>query len=251
MNISNTLQTTLLSVFLLATFNAYSSTATYRLTVNNNWTIDNAPINFPLDAHLSWLGGGTHDATQNYWKLGGLANTGFERMAETGVTSSFVAEIAQAGSPLEWKHWFCPSTTNNINCGSLTETFTIDSDKPLITLTSMLGPSPDWFIGVSGLSLRDGNGWIDNLTTPLALYDAGTEDGSIPIMMNSGTNPFQPISLIAYNPVTGEYTSSNTEYIIGSFNFELLNVSPIPLPASLWLFLSGFVTLRAFYKKRY
>ncbi len=250
MNISKKLQTTLLSVCLLTIFNVHASTATYRLTVNNDWTIENAPLNFPADAHLSWLGGGTHDASQSYWELGSIANAGFERMAETGVTSSFVAEIAQAGSPLEWKHWFCPQTTNNVSCGSLTETFTIDSDKPLITLTSMLGPSPDWFVGVSGLSLRDSNGWINNLTSPLALYDAGTEDGSIPIMTNPRTNPFNPISLIAYNPITGEYTSSNTEYIVGSFNFELLNISPVPLPTSFWLFLSGLVTLRAFFKKR-
>lgn len=224
---------------LLASQPAFSSVATYRLTVTNNWTQEANPINYPSDAHFSWLGGGTHDASQSYWTPGGLASTGFEQMAETGVTTGFVNEVAASGSPLEWQHWFCQPSFSNPNCGSLTEEFTIDSSKPLITLASMLGPSPDWFVGVSGLSLQDGGDWINSITVPLALYDAGTEDGTTPVMNNPGTSPQAPISLITYDPVTGNYVPSSEAYIVGSFAFELVSVSEVPLPASIWLFISG------------
>jgi hypothetical protein len=220
-----------------------SSIATYQLTVTNDWTQSNNPANYPVDAHFSWLGGGTHDASQSYWQPGGTANAGFERMAETGVTTDFVNEVAASGTPLEWQHWFCQPGTVNPSCGSLTEQFTIDSSKPLITLTSMLGPSPDWFIGVSGLSLQAGGNWLNSITVPLALYDAGTEEGNTPVMNGADTSPKMPISLVAYDPVSGTYVPTTEEYIVGSFTFELVSVSAVPLPASLWLFISGLLGL--------
>jgi len=243
---------TLSFIFLLCTLitpSAYAAIATYNLTVTNNWTLDANPINYPSDAHFSWLGGGTHDASQSYWELGGIATPEFELMAETGVTSDFVNTLAETGNPLEWKHWFCQPEIVNNNCGSLSVQFTIDSSQPLITLTSMLGPSPDWFVGVSGLSLQENGNWINSLNVPLALYDAGTENGTTPIMDNSATDPFSPISLIAYDPETCEYLPSTEEYIVGAFTFELVSVSQVPLPASVWLFMSGLIGLVSFRKR--
>ncbi len=40
----------------------------------------------------------------------------------------------------------------------------------------MLSPSPDWFVGVSGLLLHDGSNWIDNLVIDLRPYDGGVRD---------------------------------------------------------------------------
>ncbi len=228
---------------LLVAQTSLSSVATYQLTVTNDWTLKTHPINYPSDAHFSWLGGGTHDASQSFWELGGFSSPGFERMAETGVTIDFVNEIAISGSLLEWKHWFCQPIASSSNCGSLSEQFTIDSSQPLVTLTSMLGPSPDWFVGVSGLSLQAGGDWVSSLNVPLALYDAGTEDGTTPVMSNPETSPHLPISLIAYNGATGEYLPSGEEYIVGAFDFELISVSEVPLPAAMWLFVSGLLGL--------
>ena len=235
---------------MLVTQTSFGLIATYQLTVINDWTEARHPINYPsTDAHFSWLGGGTHDASQSFWELGGQANAGFERMAETGVTTDFVNEIAAVGSPLNWQHWFCQPGATNSNCGSLTEQFTIDSSQPLITLTSMLGPSPDWFVGVSGLNLLAGGDWISNITEPLVLYDAGTEEGATPTMSNSATSPFMPISLIAYDSMTGDYFPSSQEYIVGSFNFELISVSAVPVPGAIWLFVSGLIGLVGMRKK--
>lgn len=234
---------------LLVAQTSFGSVATYKLTVFNDWTEDIHPANYPVDAHLSWLGGGTHDASQSFWELEGFSNAGFERMAETGVTTDFVKEVGAYGSSLEWRHWFCQPVAANASCGSLSVQFTIDSSQPLITLTSMLGPSPDWFVGVSGLSLQAGGDWLGSLNIPLALYDAGTEEGVTPVMTNPETSPHLPISLISYDAVTGEYLPSGEEYIVGAFNFELISVSEVPLPTSMWLFFSGLLGLVS-YKPR-
>ncbi|MGV6857551.1 MAG: spondin domain-containing protein, partial [bacterium] len=231
---------TLCSSLLLLSPVAQASIATYEITVNNDWTQADYPINYPSDAHFSWLGGGTHSGNVSFWGLGQTASAGFEKMAETGVTTDFVNEIAAVGTGLEWRHWFCQPGATNSNCGSLTEQFTIDSSQPFLTLTSMLGPSPDWVVGVSGLDLFQGGSWISSINTPLALYDGGTEDGTTPTMDNAGTSPFDPISLIAYDSNTGNYLPTNTPMIVGSFDFRLVDVTPVPVPAAFWMLLSGF-----------
>ena len=34
----------------------------------------------------------------------------------------------------------------------------VTTDHPRVTLVTMIAPSPDWFVGVSGLSLLDASG---------------------------------------------------------------------------------------------
>ncbi|MEP5340429.1 MAG: T9SS type A sorting domain-containing protein [Algibacter sp.] len=62
---------------------------------------------------------------------------------------------------------------------------------PLVTLASMLGPSPDWFIGVESLSMVDVNGlFIPKITYELYPYDAGIlSDNSVLIGDCCGREP--------------------------------------------------------------
>lgn len=46
-----------------------------------------------------------------------------------------------------------------------------------VTLVSMIAPSPDWFVGVSGLSLYENGEWVSEKVAELYLYDAGTDSG--------------------------------------------------------------------------
>ena len=56
--------------------------------------------------------------------------------------------------------------------------FEVNPEYPLVTLITMIAPSPDWFVGVAGLSLLDGSGrWRKRVDVDLYPYDAGTEDG--------------------------------------------------------------------------
>ena len=94
----------------------------------------------------------------------------------------------------------------------VTTTFEANSDMSLLTLVTMIAPSPDWFVGTHGLQLRDENGWIDEITIQLDAYDAGTDSGSNFTSPNADVTPHEPISNIsaispfAGNPVLGSYT---------------------------------------------
>jgi hypothetical protein len=47
-----------------------------------------------------------------------------------------------------------------------------------MSLVTMIGPSPDWFVGVSGFDLCLSNcTWMEDASFDLFPYDAGTDSG--------------------------------------------------------------------------
>ena len=75
--------------------------------------------------------------------------------------------------------------------------FEISRDYPLVSIVSMLAPSPDWFVGVDSLSLLDDEGqWRDEIVIPLFLFDAGTDSGPTYGSPNQVTTPFANTTLI-------------------------------------------------------
>ena len=205
-----------------------SETATYRLTVDNTWSEATHPGNFPAEAHFSWIGGATHAAAVAFWNEGSLASPGIVQMAEFGATFLLMDEVqaaitaGSAGSALDWPHWFCPSGTTHTSCGSLVVVFEVDAAFPLVTLVTMLGPSPDWFVGVSGLALHDGGNWIDTLVVDLRPYDGGTRDQNLFLLGGPQTTPPEPVSLIT--AASGQLIGPDS---LGTFRLERL-VAPVP-----------------------
>ncbi len=60
-----------------------------------------------------------------------------------------------------------------------------------------IAPSPDWFVGVSGLSLLDAQGdWLASHSADLFPYDAGTEEGTEFSLSNADTSPRGAITSI-------------------------------------------------------
>ena len=193
-----------LGLLLLAASPSFAKheTVRYRLTVDVTWSPETHPGACPPNAHLSWLAGGTHDASVSFWQEGKLASPGLVQMAETGVTLLLEDEVAQAiaaagaGSVLAWHHWFCPLQTSSTSCGLPVVELDVGIAHPLVTLVSMLGPTPDWFVGVSGLPLRDERGWIDTVVVDLRPYDGGTRDANAFELFGPLTLPPEPITLI-------------------------------------------------------
>ena len=85
----------------------------------------------------------------------------------------------------------------------------------------MIGPSPDWFVGVSGRSLLDGSDWRSSYTVDLFPYDAGTEDGENFSLSNDATDPQGTITSIR-----GQGKFSNTRMARLSFTLNQDNAAP-------------------------
>lgn len=200
---------------------SFSETATYRLTVDNTWSETSHPGAFPGGAHFSWFGGGTHSDATVFWAEGALASPGIVQMAETGFTTILTNEVqaaisaGTAGAVLSWQHWFCPSATTSGSCGPLVVEFEVDDAFPLVTLASMIGPTPDWFVGVSGLPLHDGTAWIEQVTVDVRPYDGGTRAQNSFALFGPLTTPPDSITLIT--SASGQLIGPDS---LGTFTFE-------------------------------
>ena len=162
--------------------------ATYSVTFAGTWTTAATPGGLPDNAHFSPLIGAVHNAAVTFLEAGGRATPGIESMAERGRTATLTAEIEAAGadalSVIARKGGPGATATATI------EPVTVTADHPRITLVSMIAPSPDWFVGVFGLSLLDAEGaWVETLTVDLFPWDAGTEGGDDFSFDNAATVP--------------------------------------------------------------
>ena len=182
---------------------ARTSRATYSIRIEGDWDSGVTPGGVPPGAHFTTFVGGIHNDQVAFLEAGETASAGVEAMAEEGTTATLAGEV-NAGKPdaLAAVTYDAPGIA-----GNRTETGVVfTSDHPRITLTSMIAPTPDWFVGVSGLSLLDSSGdWLSSRTVELYPWDAGTEDGTGFDMSNAGTNPKAPIaSLRGRGKFTGE-----------------------------------------------
>lgn len=192
--------------------------ARYRVTFEATWTEATHPTDFPSNPHFSPLIGGTHNAGVVFWEPGGIATWGIERMAEAGRFVELQAEIEaamvlgdaetviqQAGTP---------------SPGVRTKEFTTHESHPLVTVVTMVAPSPDWFVGVHSVTLLVGGQWVEEVSFELMPYDAGTDAGVTFTSPNEDITPHIPIVEI------GAQFPFNGGGPLGTMTFELLEVTP-------------------------
>ena len=176
--------------------------ATYGVTFRAVWNASshgNEPP-FPSGAHFSRVVGAAHAPEVSFWSSGGIATPGIERMAETGGVSSLCQEIdaeADRGGSTPCVRGSEPSFPSP---GSVGLSFEATEDLPLMTLVSMIAPSPDWFVGVSGIPLMEDGCWKERIEVDLVGYDAGTDSGATFTARDADVTPHEPIGLIQELP---------------------------------------------------
>ena len=208
--------------------------ATYRVTFESTWSAATHPAGFPANAHFSPLVGAAHGAAVAFWTPGGLASAGMEAMAERGQTAGLVQEFGAAAAVAS------VGPDLPVSPGMAAMDVTVTPGRPLVTLVTMIAPSPDWFVGVHGLDLRAGAGWAARVVVPLVLYDAGTDSGLTYTAANLDTQPREPIAAFTSPPFADGAP-------VASFTFERLTPAatdaapaaasvalsvPVPNPAS-------------------
>lgn len=176
---------------------------TYRLDFDGTWSPATHPGAFPgQSSHFTDLVGGTHSDAVTFWEAGALASPGIESVAELGATSSLLSEVQTAiDAGTAASQLSGPSIFNLPDKAVFM--FSVEESHPLITLVTMVAPSPDWFVGVSGLSLRENGKWLGQVEVDLVAYDAGTEDGEGFSLSNPATSPQEVIQKITTGPLAG------------------------------------------------
>jgi hypothetical protein len=168
---------TLMAVVLPHFALADSQSATYRVTFTATWSNKTHPhAGFPAHPFFSPLIGGVHSDRAVYWKVGGLASPGIKLMAEEGIPDGLASDVkADIDHGLALAVLSTPMTTDSPGFKTIAA-FQVTKDFPLVTLVAMFAPTPDWFTGVSGLSLLDEHGnWVKSKVVMLYPFDAGTQ----------------------------------------------------------------------------
>jgi len=216
-----TLQVKLTVFVFLISFSCFSqSTANYEISITTIWNAtDHTSV--PGNAHWSDLIGATHNTANEFVEIDQNATLGIKNVAETGNNSAITTEINDAITDGKadqlLQDGFSPFGA--ISSAGFTD-ISVDEDFPLITLVSMVAPSPDWFIAINSLTLRSGNeavnnGWKDTFTMDVFAYDAGTDLGAD---YNSSNQPGGTggVTLITGSPINGNR--------MGTITFTLNNV---------------------------
>ena len=195
------------------------SEATYSVTFQGSWSTTVTTDGLPSGAHFTTLIGGVHNAGVTFLREGGMASAGVESMAEVGGTSTLKSEI-NAAMP----NALAVIEQSIASGGTATATvdITLTTDHPRVTLLSMVAPSPDWFVGVSGLSLLDEQGdWLASRTVNLYPWDAGTEEGTEFSLSNPATSPQGTITSLR-----GMGKFSNEAIATLTFTRQSVNTAP-------------------------
>lgn len=190
------------------------ATATYRVTFDASWSGATIP-GTPSNPHFSPLIGGTHQEGTVFWEVGSTASNGIKAMAEEGKTSPLDSEINKAISQGRAERILRGGPIGR-SPGTRRLFFDVSVEHPFVSLVSMVAPSPDWFVGVSGLSLLVDGDWANAIDVELFSYDAGTDDGLNFTSGNQPSSPRRPIEAVDGQPfrVNGSVRS------LGMFRFR-------------------------------
>lgn len=208
-------------LFLLSVFTSYNfaqTVAVYDISFTSTWnSLDHGTL--PPGPHWSDLVGCNHKNSFTLWKEGAPASLGVKRVAELGVGDELLNEINTGITTNTAEQWlqatFSPFTA--ISTATLTDV-EISSEFPLVSVISMIAPSPDWFIGIEKVSLLDNLGeWKTNIEIDVYPWDAGTDSGSSYTASDLPTNPPEGISsLQGVSPFSNEK--------IGTFTITLKTI---------------------------
>ncbi len=217
------------------------TTVEYKVEFTSNWEA-HGPLP-GASAHFTDLVVATHNNNITFLEMGQPASPGVTSVAELGTTGTFVNEVNAEK----------PNNAYNVTVGPdlffdgprrdiTIESLEVNSDFPLLSLASMIAPSPDWMIAVNSLSLQDSSGdWISEITMDLYAYDAGTRSNNTYNLGGPRTSPVGVISRITSNdtPINpnlkiGTLNITLDESTLSSNNFDLPNYEDLdffPNPA--------------------
>jgi Spondin_N len=178
------------------------TTVRYRVTFDGLWSQQTHPQDYPGNPHFSPLIGAMHSSAVEFWREGGIASDGIRRMAEQGFTSPLDSHVNDAIA-VATARTLVRGGGIALSPASTAVEFEAAQSHPLLTLVSMVAPSPDWFVGVSALPLFANGQWTDRMTIELRPWDAGTDGGRSYESPDLTLSPRQPIGRLTGFPVAG------------------------------------------------
>lgn len=176
--------------------------AKYEVTFEGLWSRNTHPKDFPSNGWLTRFSdiiGASHTVDYTFWSYGDVASEGLRQLAENGNTRMLESELKAKSEHIRTIIKARGISYPNIT-GRTFAVFRVDNRHHLMSLVSMLDPSPDWVVGVSSLELCLRNcSWVESRVLNLYPWDAGTDDGFTYVSPNQPISPRHPIRRIKSN----------------------------------------------------
>ena len=193
--------------------------AEYTVVVRSTWTKDNHPFEYPSanpvsGPHFSGVIGAAHNASYTIFAEGQSPTPGLERLSEQGKHDPLDAEINAATAAGSAGPLFSTGPLRDF-ADSVVGAVRVDSAHPMVSLVMMVAPSPDWFTGVSSISLLENGAWVASKTADLHAYDSGGDDGTTYKAPDKDTNPKKPTSKAS----TPHFVVNGVAVPVGSVTF--------------------------------
>ncbi|MEQ3655916.1 MAG: spondin domain-containing protein [Dokdonia sp.] len=232
----------ILLLCLLITVTFLTSTAQeiaqYRLSFTSNWSQQTHPHSsgsLPSQAHWSPFVVAIHSDQVDFLSMGAPASQGVQNIAEIGNANVFLQEVEAAVTAGNAQEGFQAGDIDDA-LGSIDIDIALTQAHPMVTVLSMIAPSPDWFVALDSHLLYDGTEWINEQSIDVYAYDAGTDSGVDYTSANSPTTPAEAISTLeGITPFSfekiGTFSLILTDVLSVSDNTQL-QTSIYPNPAS-------------------
>ncbi|MBI3726090.1 spondin domain-containing protein [bacterium] len=172
--------------------------AVYEMKFQGTWTKANHPTDYPEGsslnpnaAHFSGIIGAPHKASYSIFKEGGQATPGLMALSHKGSKSPLDEEIKAAAAAGNAGEIFDTGVFLDVTSPK-TVKFEVSDKFPLVSFVAMIAPSPDWFVGLSNVDLKDGGKWVDSKTMEAQAWDSGTYEGTTYMAEEKPTTPHKP-----------------------------------------------------------
>ena len=189
----------------------------YELVVDLQWGNRGAGVHVtPPNPHFSPFFGTTHAVGSDFWKVGKVASIGMVSMAEGGAVDPLKKEFNASGKAdcfFQGTGASGPVSTQVVHSQKIS--FRLNTSYPLVTVVSMIAPSPDWFVGISSYNLAPAGVSVGSYTHELRAYDAGSDSASNFVHVNTPTTPRQNITRLT----DASLKFADTDTPIGTFVF--------------------------------
>lgn len=186
--------------------------AKYEVTFEGLWSRHTHPKDFPSNRWLTRFSdiiGASHSIDYRFWEYGQPASEGLQQVAEHGSTRMLESELKSQSDHIRTIIKARGISYPNVT-GKTFAVFRVDSTHHLVSLVSMIDPSPDWIVGVSGLELCLPNcTWMEQKTLNLYPWDAGTDSGITYTSPNEATHPKDVVRRVKASDPRSPFYDSN------------------------------------------
>ncbi len=178
------------------------ASARYKVTFDAAWNEVTHPVDFPGDPRFSPVAGFTHNASVNLFEEGDIASQGLVNISQTGSRDPLDSELASLIIDGSGQFYIESDTRVRPSPDTISTTFEISESHPLVSLTSMIAPSPDWIVAVRDLNLFENGNFIESKVVQFDPYDTGSDSGESFESENENTDPREGIARIIDGPLS-------------------------------------------------